>query len=636
MHNGHKKYSAVIALLLSMVAATSVHAEEKSSEYELDPVVVTAQRYENTELKTPAAMQVYTASQLEATGARTALEALKYSEGIVYHNMLPGGQAYGTMTSKIIIRGVEQGTLVLVDGVPMNLSGRYNLEDIPVADIERIEIIRGGGAVMYGSEATGGVINIIMKKKRQNRAEVSFGTHGQQQHNLSIQADKFGFFSSFGKTGAFDKTSEPATGKTYYYGTSDNEKHEVGWNYQVNDNLRFSHTYTESDYDVLQRSSLTNKLQVDSHYFEKKNLLSLNYSNGGLKSKVYYNRKDVEYDKNTFASKLYEPTDSLESVLGADAQYDKKVGNDRFLLGTDYKREKYEEGYSYYANSVFNAAKSKFQDRSRDIYSVFGQWNHPLSAATDITLSARETWAESNRSDQKKFDQFTPQAQLLHKLDKNTSLYASAGKSFMLPTFKQIFGSGSSILANPDVKPQRGEHYEVGWKRIDGGHAWKVALFNYEIEDYITTQQTTPGVFTTSNQDIRNTGIEISSTCNASKGWHTNWSANFSNPQYNDKQDDNVWKNQYGKIQLTAGVGRHVGDWTTDLSATYLTDREYDNQSIKPMLLTSLNIKKSVGKDREWYLVIDNLLDRQDITTNTTSVYYAMPRSARIGYRIAF
>lgn len=631
-----KRISAAAALMLSVLAVPSVYAEEQSQEYQLDPVVVTAQRYENTELKTPAAMQVYTAAQLEATGARTALEALKFSEGIVYHNMLPGGQAYGNMTSKIIIRGVEQGTLVLVDGVPMNMSGRYNLEDIPVGDIERIEIIRGGGAVMYGSEATGGVINIIMKKKRQNRVEVSFGTHGLQQHSVSMQTDKFGFFANFGKTGAFDKTSEPANGKSYYYGTSANEKHEFGWNYQVDDHLRFSHTYAESDYDVLQRNSITNALQVDSHYLEKRNLLSLNYSNGALKSKVYYNRKDVDADKRTFASKVYEPTTSLESVLGADVQYDKKIGGDRFLLGTDYKREKYEEGYSYYANSVFNPAKSKFQDRSRDVYSVFGQWNHPLSAATDLTVSARETWAASNRSDQKKFDQFTPQVQLLHKLDKATSLYASAGRSFMLPTFKQIFGSGTTMLANPDVRPQRGEHYEVGWKRINGGHAWKVALFNYEIKDFIETSEKSAGVFATSNQDIRNTGIEISSTCNASKGWHMNWSANFSNPQYNDKQADNVWKNQYGKMQLTAGIGRHVGDWTTDLTATYLADREYADQSIKPMLLTSLNVKRTVGKDREWYLAVDNLLDRQDITTNTTSVYYAMPRSVRVGYRVAF
>lgn len=71
------------------------------------------------------------------------------------------------MTNKVVIRGVEKGTLVLVDGVPINQSGRYNLEDIPTDAVEKIEIVRGGGAVLYGSEASGGVINIITKEKKQ-------------------------------------------------------------------------------------------------------------------------------------------------------------------------------------------------------------------------------------------------------------------------------------------------------------------------------------------------------------------------------------------------------------------------------------------------------------------------------------
>ena len=73
------------------------------------------------------------------------------------------------MTSKIMVRGVQDGTLVLVDGIPMNMDGRYNLDDIPSDAIERIEVVKGGGSVLYGSEATGGVINIITKKQLRNK-----------------------------------------------------------------------------------------------------------------------------------------------------------------------------------------------------------------------------------------------------------------------------------------------------------------------------------------------------------------------------------------------------------------------------------------------------------------------------------
>lgn len=58
-------------------------------------------------------------------------------------------QPMGTMTSKIMIRGAQVGTLVLLNGVPMNMDGKYNLEDIPSGAIEKIEVVRGGGSVLY-------------------------------------------------------------------------------------------------------------------------------------------------------------------------------------------------------------------------------------------------------------------------------------------------------------------------------------------------------------------------------------------------------------------------------------------------------------------------------------------------------
>lgn len=70
------------------------------------------------------------------------------------------------MTAKAVIRGVEKGTLVLVNGVPMNQSGMYSLQDIASDSVEKVEIVRGGGAILYGSEASGGVINIITKGTR--------------------------------------------------------------------------------------------------------------------------------------------------------------------------------------------------------------------------------------------------------------------------------------------------------------------------------------------------------------------------------------------------------------------------------------------------------------------------------------
>lgn len=153
--------------ILAALSACSLVNIGGAETYELDPVFVTAQRVENRDLDTPATVEVVERKDIEASGAGSAFEVLRTSLGTFASTQLPNGVSMGSMTSKINIRGVDKGTLVLVDGVPMNQDGKYNLEDIGADAIERIEIVRGGGSMLYGSEATGGVINIITRSRIQ-------------------------------------------------------------------------------------------------------------------------------------------------------------------------------------------------------------------------------------------------------------------------------------------------------------------------------------------------------------------------------------------------------------------------------------------------------------------------------------
>ena len=143
------------AIVLYTLSAATICASpaEIAEEYVLDTVIVTAQRYAKNDLDIGAATDVYTSEQLRNTGARNLQQALAMAAGIVYQAKGPGGASQGSMTSKVSIRGVEKGTLVLINGTPLNLRGLYNLEDIPLENIERIEIVKGGGSVLYGSEA---------------------------------------------------------------------------------------------------------------------------------------------------------------------------------------------------------------------------------------------------------------------------------------------------------------------------------------------------------------------------------------------------------------------------------------------------------------------------------------------------
>lgn len=617
------------ALILTGMVSGHASAEEvkQEQEFSLNPLIVTAQRYEKADLDTPASTKVYTNEQLQATGANTVWEALKFSEGIIYQAQGPAGQSQGAMTSQILIRGQARGTLVLVDGIPLNLRGTFSLEDMAVGDVEKIEIIRGGGSVLYGSNATGGVINIITKKERTNSVQVTYGNYGKQKHAVSFQAGKLGVGTSFEKLGEIKGISGFSTRPTAsdkYYDFLGSEKHMLSYTYRFDDNWLFSQSYSENSYGNRYNYATTSVIDSYTDYDTTQNRMSLRYDNNGWQGTAYVNYRKLYNDKLTWKTQKHAISDVRDQVVGFEMQKDWMQGRDNYLLGLSLQDESYEKA----PTSV-----------SRNIYSAFGQWNHPFNNQTDITLSARETWT-GGAPDDKDYNEFTPQVQLLHKLDDKTSWYASAGKSFTMPTFSQIYGASIDVIGNPNVKPQVGKHYETGLKRINGGHAWKLALFKSDIENYITTKSTTEPWYVT-NEDSKNAGIELSCEIVGKNGWSSNWGVSYGNPQSREiSQTGTVgdWQRQYGRLQLNGGVRYQQDKWNASLQGNYLGKRvmSSDQSDLRPLFATSIHVSYKPEKQREIYLNVENLLDRKDITTHSSSRYYALPINYELGYRVAF
>ena len=656
-----RKKIMILALGLGVLSVNNnfIYANEQVEEFTFDPIIVTAQRCKNNDINIPAAVSVYTAEQLKATGANSVIEALKYSEGIIYHAQGPMGNSQGAMTSKLIVRGVEKGTLVLIDGVPLNLHGRYNLEDISLNDIEKIEIVRGGGAVLYGSEAMGGVINIIMKESKKNEISFAMGNYGSKTGGVSIQVGKLGVSLTTDKTdeindisGGYTRSTVPVTSLKYipkrYYDFSGNNNNGISWDYKFNDNLKLSHQYSNSKSSYYYKhaeaannatiGSLSSSTDYDNDY----NRIQLNYNNKDFIGKLYFNEKEQESNKieywATTGGKYQELTTprsskskSKDKVLGFDLQNSWMVGDDNLLLGANYQRESYDD----IAISPTPDARSF----ARNIYSFYGQYNHEINNTSNLIFSARETMT-SDAVDDKNYHCFTPQVQYIKKLNKESSFYASAGKSFMMPTFTQIYGSTGRLKGNSAVRPQEGNHYEIGFKKNHNDHAWRLALFNYYIKDNISsTYKEATDVFETTNEDVKNTGIEIGCEIENNDRLHSNWGISYGNPQKKetDKYGDvSAWRSYYGRIQLNGGFTYKVDNWKFALNATYLGKRERDTETggvIKPMLLTNLNINRKVDENREIFLTIDNVLNRKDITSHATSEYYTMGRSFKLGYK---
>ena len=111
-----KKSVLMVALISGNViwGGTVVHAEEPSQAFTLDPMVVTATRYEKRDVDVPASTTVLTGQELKDTGANNLGVALSKVSGIAYKQFGPSGASMGTMINEVNIRGISNGTLVMV------------------------------------------------------------------------------------------------------------------------------------------------------------------------------------------------------------------------------------------------------------------------------------------------------------------------------------------------------------------------------------------------------------------------------------------------------------------------------------------------------------------------------------------
>lgn len=660
MYKGKLLTGAVLSVFMAGAYGNACAADGTSDAvYSLNPVVVTATRYEKSDVEIPAATQTFTEEQIEQTGADNLQVALQYLDGVIDTGMGPNGTSVSSMTTKNVIRGVSNGTVVMINGTPINWRTNYNLENIPTSAVERVEVVRGGGAVLYGSQATGGVINIITKKTLPNEVKVGLGNKGRQEYAVTANAGdlsiaytynkwgKLGYVSSSDSSIKPDKTRVPVEMKQRFFGS---EKNDFLATYKLNDHAdflynhnesasRWAYTYTgitDPDYE-----DMNDHPRYIRRYENDKDFLQFNFHGlDGISGHVFYNYNTLKTHGTDYYSSTGKKYAAPKAVRGQEKNktygYDvQKVwdGNpdQTFLIGTSLVRETFENETS---------------DTGRNIISAFGSWERNLTAKDVLTLSGRGTWTTGGIQN---FHNFSGQAQYLHKLDNTQSLYASVGQSFVLPTFSQMYsreqaGGISNIIGNPDLKPQKGLHYEAGWKKEETNRQYKVALFTEKIDDNISYSGTS-GRWYTINEDFKNHGIEASIRGQEDNGftWHAGltWQDPKSKQTTEKTSAKRYWDRSYGRILLTGGVGYEKEKWTTALNFSYLADRVQSplaahSHSVKPYLLTSMTVKYSPNKSSDIMLAIDNLLNRKDIVSHTTSDYYATPRNFILSYRYKF
>ena len=172
------------------VLALAVAASVQAQGIEVNPVVVTATKYEEDVQKVPAFINVISRQQIEQTGATTVNEAIMRLAGVPGSPSLFGGNEYAL---DLMGFGDTAGsnTVIVIDGVPVREgdASEVRLSGIPIDSVERIEVQRGGAGVLYGEGATAGVINVVTRAsanssptKHTGTVSVAFGSQHSREY----------------------------------------------------------------------------------------------------------------------------------------------------------------------------------------------------------------------------------------------------------------------------------------------------------------------------------------------------------------------------------------------------------------------------------------------------------------------
>lgn len=583
-----------------MLFAAPVMAHEALNEYVLDPMMVTAARYEKRDVDIPAATEIYDQQKIEKLGANNVMEVVKNIPGFTL-TASPTGNTY------IGFRGIAKDNVaILVNGIPLNQDGNYDLESISADIIDRIEVVKGGATVLYGSNASAGVINIITNKKAaKNKVLIGFGDKNKFKGAVNVATDKLQL--SYSRQQSKDRGFVyKNSGASNYYTGDKLEKDSLNLQYAISDNLSLQYMYSKKVSDC--SKSVDGVYKPGFHSDIKYNFGQLRYVNDDLQATVFFRNRDWKFNTSTHQK---------GHNYGADLQDKFKLGNTMLTVGANYENENTKN-----SNNI-EAAK-------RDSAAVFFMTETEVSDKTKIFLGAREAYVEESGS------KFCPQFQVMHSLGTDDNIYLNVNRSMRAPHVNEQWGTSTQLM-NPDLKAENGWNYEFGWKKkLAADELFKVNLYHMDINDRIYSQRNYNGsgksMFLNANK-YRNTGVEVSYEKAASEKFSYNVGVSYGNPEQKLAKGD--WQRVDFKLGLHAGVGYNLGKTNANIYANYMAERI---NGVKPMLDFTLNVKQQITKNDALRFAVYNLLDRDDIRTGSSSGTGAMleERNWMLSYEHSF
>jgi len=636
-HKHTKKKVLLTAAVLSAVSIPAYAAERTenaaATRVHTDEIVVTASRTEQEVKETPSAVEVITRADIDKMGAETLAQALKLAIGIdIQENAMVGNRS--------AIRGMNTNqTLILVDGRRVRTENTietmnyYELQRINMDDVERIEIVRGAVSSLYGSEALGGVINVIRKRPAKAQASLTLDwTTRQSDQGIRLDSGKIGkwaFSTSFKHMDVRQRGTNAGSnmyGKKYFF--------NIDGRMDVAQNKWLDVFFDYLKEDLYMKDSLTQGTSYDHDRFSTGVKYSGRDRRGDYELQTYYTYFDKnQRTRNRASGGLNSFDDMRYNSLIFDGRRSMQIAPNHLLtLGGEYRKEDYESTRIRGSRrKTLEGVTNQFGDSSMNYAALYLQDEWVASPRWLLIPSIRWDYNDVFGSE------VTGKLGTTYKINKGLRFKANVGTAYRAPTASELYFDWRHtpnarmdvhIIGSPNLKPEKSFNFDIGIEAERGKTSGKLSYFHNKVEDLINTNPVItplPGfpprmLATVTYQNVDSAtiqGIELEAKQDLGSGF-----ALRGLYTYLDAQDDKKNTRLMGRARHKASLQLSYDDprhgWNATLWQDWLTDYRYterirgvDVQKSASIGLMNFVVTKKFNDQFSAYLGVDNIFNKE-------------------------
>ena len=634
LHRHTKKRLLLTAAILGAMSVPAYAAESASNtNVRTDEIIVTASRTEQEVKETPSAVEVITRADIDKMGAETLAQALKLALGIdIQENAMVGNRS--------AMRGMNTNqTLILIDGRRVRTENTsetmnyYELQRVNMDDVERIEIVRGAVSSLYGSEALGGVINVIRKRpaNAQTSLTLDWTTH-QSDQGIRLDSGKVGkwaFSTSFKHMDVRERGTDAGSnmyGKKYFF--------NIDGRMDVAANKWLDVFFDYMKEDLYMKDSLTQGTSYDHDRISTGVKYSGRDSRGDYEIQTYYTYFDKnQRTRNRTSGTLHSFDDMKYNSLIFDGRRSMQIAPNHLLtVGGEYRKEDYDSTrIKGSATRTLEGVTDQLGDSSMNFAALYVQDEWMASPRWLLIPSVRWDYNDVFGSE------VTGKFGTTYKINKGLRFKANVGTAYRAPTASELYFDwrhtpnammNVHIVGNPDLTPEKALNFDIGIEGERGKTSGKLTYFHNKVEDLIninTVVTILPGfpprrLATGTYQNIDNAtiqGVEFEAKQDLSNGF-----ALRGLYTYLDAQDDGTGARLTGRarhkasLQLSWDDSRH--GWNATLWNDWISGYRYaetvNRRTVyKDAAISLLNfvVTKKFNDQFSAYLGVDNLLNKE-------------------------